>query len=237
VTKTKSIRSGPYDTVLLISGGLDSMVLSYILAKQHSVRLLYFDFERPTRLRELSIVKSVAEALRMPYERVQTKSLMDLAAGFVPYETLEADESDTEEGPIKWDNPNKPNRVSGFHILLGIGTYFAQLTGAKNLAVGLIKEQNDPHPKMKPSLEQYSKFISLFNPGVPTVNFVTPFLEMPKAEVIKLGIQHNVPLHESWSCACRSDCHCGTCGNCEERIKAFQSAGVKDPTSYANKKI
>jgi 7-cyano-7-deazaguanine synthase len=59
----------------------------------------------------------------------------------------------------------------------------------------------------------------------------TPFRQMSKAEVIAIG--RDLPLDLTFSCICPKDrLHCGECGKCAERIKAFQAAGIEDHTTY-----
>ena len=62
----------------------------------------------------------------------------------------------------------------------------------------------------------------------------TPFLQMDKSDVIKLGVELGVPLELTLSCMNpRDDRHCGECSKCRERRDGFIDAGVTDPTVYA----
>ena len=55
------------------------------------------------------------------------------------------------------------------------------------------------------------------------------FVNKNKAEIIKTGLELNVPYELTWSCYEGSDKPCGTCGTCLDRIKAFEANGIKDP--------
>ncbi len=56
-----------------------------------------------------------------------------------------------------------------------------------------------------------------------------PFVNMTKADVVKTGIELNVPYDLTWSCYLGDDKPCGKCGTCIDRQKAFMENGIKDP--------
>lgn len=56
-----------------------------------------------------------------------------------------------------------------------------------------------------------------------------PFVEMTKADIIKIGLSLNVPYELTWSCYEGNEHPCGSCGTCIDRQKAFLKNGVKDP--------
>lgn len=56
-----------------------------------------------------------------------------------------------------------------------------------------------------------------------------PFIHLTKAEVVKIGLELNVPYEYTWSCYVGGDKPCGICGTCIDRAKAFEINGVKDP--------
>lgn len=56
-----------------------------------------------------------------------------------------------------------------------------------------------------------------------------PFVSLTKADVVKTGLQLQVPYELTWSCYEGSDKPCGVCGTCRDRIKAFEMNGISDP--------
>ncbi|MCR5646945.1 MAG: 7-cyano-7-deazaguanine synthase QueC [Acholeplasmatales bacterium] len=64
------------------------------------------------------------------------------------------------------------------------------------------------------------------------VKVVGPFVNMHKADIVKLGTKLNVPYNLTWSCYQGHDKACGKCGTCIDRIKAFEANGLKDPIEY-----
>lgn len=56
-----------------------------------------------------------------------------------------------------------------------------------------------------------------------------PFVNMTKAEIVKLGLSLNVPYELTWSCYEGKEKPCGKCGTCLDRAAAFKANGVADP--------
>ncbi len=56
-----------------------------------------------------------------------------------------------------------------------------------------------------------------------------PLVNMTKAEVVKTGLDLEVPYKLTWSCYEGGEKPCGKCATCIDRKKAFELNGVKDP--------
>lgn len=56
-----------------------------------------------------------------------------------------------------------------------------------------------------------------------------PFVDIPKSEIVKTGLELGVPYELTWSCYEGGDKPCGKCGTCIDRIAAFRANGVEDP--------
>lgn len=61
------------------------------------------------------------------------------------------------------------------------------------------------------------------------VRIEAPFVNMNKADVVKMGLELNVPYEYTWSCYEGGDKPCKVCGTCIDRAKAFELNNVKDP--------
>ena len=80
------------------------------------------------------------------------------------------------------------------------------------------------------------EFVARFQALVPyalkpyhQLKFVQPLGALVKHEIVKLGLQLGAPLHLTWSCYSGGEHHCGECGPCYMRTRAFKMNGVKDP--------
>lgn len=61
-----------------------------------------------------------------------------------------------------------------------------------------------------------------------------PFVEMTKKDIVKLGLELEVPYELTWSCYEGNDKPCGVCGTCRDRIEAFRANGAEDPLMKEN---
>jgi 7-cyano-7-deazaguanine synthase len=57
----------------------------------------------------------------------------------------------------------------------------------------------------------------------------TPLIELTKADIVRLGIDHKAPLQLTWSCYQGETEPCGVCDACLLRMRGFCEAGVDDP--------
>ncbi|MGL5435565.1 MAG: 7-cyano-7-deazaguanine synthase QueC [Lachnospiraceae bacterium] len=66
------------------------------------------------------------------------------------------------------------------------------------------------------------------------LELIAPFISHNKAEVIRQGLQLNVPYQYTWSCYEGSETACGKCGTCIDRRLAFDHNHTTDPISYSS---
>jgi 7-cyano-7-deazaguanine synthase len=64
------------------------------------------------------------------------------------------------------------------------------------------------------------------------LNLCAPFLNWSKTDIIRRGVELNVPFDKTWSCYDGLEEHCGVCGTCRQRKEAFIAANITDPTNY-----
>ena len=61
------------------------------------------------------------------------------------------------------------------------------------------------------------------------VHIEAPFVSWTKKDVVKKGLELNVPYELTWSCYEGKAKPCGVCGTCIDRQKAFEANGITDP--------
>lgn len=61
------------------------------------------------------------------------------------------------------------------------------------------------------------------------VRIEAPFVSLHKKDIVRKGLELNVPYELTWSCYEGQDCACGQCGTCIDREKAFRLNGCVDP--------
>ena len=60
------------------------------------------------------------------------------------------------------------------------------------------------------------------------IRLEAPFIEWTKAEVVRKGLEINVPFKMTWSCYLGGEKPCGICGTCRDRAAAFAENGILD---------
>ena len=217
--------------VAVVSGGLDSTTMAYSLRAQgYSLVAISFDYGQRHR-KELSFAEQMAADLGAPW------TLIDLeAAGVTRFLTGSAltDESVTVPDGHYADESMKitvvPNRNA---IMLSIACALAVTRDAGAVAFGAHTGDHFIYPDCRPEfVRAYQSMVNLAVEGLASIEILTPFLSMTKADIVTLGAELHVPFERTWSCYKGGALHCGTCGTCHERREAFALAHVTDPTVY-----
>jgi 7-cyano-7-deazaguanine synthase len=121
-----------------------------------------------------------------------------------------------------------PNRNM---ILLALAGGYALSSGFDTIAYAAHAGDHFIYPDCRPEFaEAMEKALGLADWN--DLSLYRPFVDMTKADLVKLGKELESPLGMTWSCYAGMDIHCGKCGTCVERKEAFELAKVPDPTKY-----
>jgi len=138
--------------------------------------------------------------------------------------------------PPGFDTPDEEVYIEGRNIvLLSKTAVFAARAGLSTILIGPLA--GNPFPDASPAF--FTAIARSLSIGLAApVDIEAPFLELRKAEVIRLGRTRGVPLELTLSCMQpRNGMHCGQCSKCRERRDAFREAGLEDPAPYANEPV
>lgn len=69
------------------------------------------------------------------------------------------------------------------------------------------------------------------------IKITAPFVGKTKADIVKVGLELNVPYELTWSCYERGEIPCGVCATCRDRAAAFAANGIEDPALIRNERI
>ena len=113
-------------------------------------------------------------------------------------------------------------------LLLSVAATWGSLQGIHRAAIGILASNPFPDARCE-FLASLERSVSLALDAPFTV--LTPLRELHKPAVIRAG--RNLPLELTFSCADPvKGRHCGVCGKCGERRRAFCAAGLEDRTDY-----
>ena len=213
------------DSVIIVSGGLDSITLLYDKAETIALAVS-FDYGQNHGAKELPFAAHHCRKLGIPHitiplsfmHRYFKSSLLD-GAEAIP------------EGHYAEENM-KPTVVPFRNgIMLAIATGIAESHGLKRVYIANHGGDHTIYPDCRPDFIQAMDGAATAGTFV-NVRIEAPYTNITKADIVRRGTALGVDYSKTWSCYKGSDVHCGKCGTCVERKEAFLEAGVKDPTEY-----
>lgn len=82
--------------------------------------------------------------------------------------------------------------------------------------------------------EEFTKAIkeAIYVGSYNKVNVKAPFVNLTKADIVKVGLELKVPYELTYSCYEGNEISCGTCATCIDRQKAFYANDSIDPIAY-----
>lgn len=217
------------NAIAIVSGGMDSVTLAYLLAGQgYSLHILSFDYGQLHR-KELQYAGRCAQVLGARHDVIDLRVLQRLLVGsaltdpaVVVPDGHYADE--TMRATVV------PNRNA---VMLSIAYAVATAEGADAVATGVHAGDHPIYPDCRPEFVQsFAAMQRIATAGYGQAQLLAPFVHMGKHDIARLGADLGVPFADTWSCYKGQEIHCGTCGTCVERKEAFTLAGVTDPTVY-----
>lgn len=215
--------------IALLSGGLDSTVAAAKMRDANEVHALAIDYGQRHRC-ELDAARAVAEALGLASFREVKIALPWGGASLIdPGVEVAKDRSREERG-----EGLAPDYVPGRNtIFLALALSWADAIGAKSLIVGWNKEDQTGFPDCRADFAAaFNKVAALGTPTGPMIS--APLLGLDKAGIVREGHELRAPLSLTWSCYDpKGALHCGRCDACLGRREGFRTAGVGDPTGYA----
>ena len=145
--------------------------------------------------------------------------------------------SSLTDANIKIDNTmnNIPNSYVPFRNanILSIATVWAETINANAIFIGASEVDNSGYPDCK--REFFDAFENTIQLGTNTktpIKIETPLINFTKEDIVRKGIELNIPFELSWSCYYENDIACGVCPSCLLRLEGFQKAGINDPIKY-----
>ncbi|MBN7803792.1 7-cyano-7-deazaguanine synthase QueC [Agrobacterium rosae] len=215
-------------TIVICSGGLDSVSLAHkIAAENELIALVSFDYGQRHK-KELDFAALCASRLGVPHHIIDVRTIGAHLTGSALTDDVAVPDGHYAEETMR--STVVPNRNA---IMLTIAFGLAAAQQADAVAIAVHGGDHFIYPDCRPS------FIDSFNDmqrhaleGYANVKLYAPYVTGSKADIVTDGARHDTPFAETWSCYKGGMRHCGRCGTCVERREAFHLAGVDDPTDY-----
>ena len=215
-------------TIVICSGGLDSVSLAHMVAaERHLTRIVSFDYGQ-RHLKELDYATRCAQRLDVPHDMIDICGIGSALVGSALTDDIDVPDGHYEEESMRLTVV--PNRNA---IMLSIAFGVAAAHGDEAVATAVHSGDHFIYPDCRPAFTQAFELMQKAAlEGYADVSLYTPFVHRTKADIVIEGARHNTPFAETWSCYKGEDDHCGRCGTCVERREAFDIAGIEDPTTY-----
>jgi 7-cyano-7-deazaguanine synthase len=215
-------------TIVICSGGLDSVTLADLVAAEHELtRLVSFDYGQ-RHLKELDFAARAAKRLGVPHDVIDLRGVGAALTGSALTDDIAVPDGHYAEDTMRITIV--PNRNP---IMLAVAFGIAAAHGDAAVATAVHGGDHFIYPDCRPAFtEAFEAMQKAALDGYAEVRLHTPFVHRSKAEIVATGARYGTPFAETWSCYKGGAHHCGRCGTCVERREAFHLAGVPDPTTY-----
>ena len=216
--------------VVVLSGGLDSTVCMAVAAREAAPMLaLSFDYGQRHRV-ELARAADVARHYGAEHLVVP----LDLRGWGGSALTDESIDVPAAGGPPEGAGAIPVTYVPARNLIfLSVAVGVAEARDADRVHLGVNALDYSGYPDCRPEfVESFRATAALaLKRGVEgrPVDVRTPLITLTKAEIVRLGVELDAPLHLTWSCYRGGEAPCGDCDSCALRAKGFAEAGVADP--------
>ncbi len=204
----RSDRSG--ETVVLLSGGVESSTLLYSLARNSGTVGLFIDYGQRAARRELAAAQAQCRAVNAHFEH------LDMAAVG----------SSFRAGQLLSPHVPLPHRNL---VILSLGlSYCSQIRG-RALAIALAREDAEVVATAAP---RFFRAFGRLARNLGDCSVVAPLMTKTKTQIIRQGLGLGVEFSKTYSCLLGHSRHCGRCPQCRKRRAAFTTAGVPESPGF-----
>lgn len=223
----------PEKGLIILSGGLDSTTLLHYMYKKLNYQNIYalsFNYgQRHSKEIEMAKIHTTSKKV-VEHKIIDLSFLGDILEG------SSALIDDSIKVPHIKEVLGDPQPITYVPyrnlILLSLALSYAEAKGVSDVYYGAQKHDSySGYWDASPEFLSYINTISSLNRRN-KIKIVAPFMELKKAELIKLGCEMEVPYQYTWSCYNGREKACGECPTCSDRIKAFKDNNMVDPIEY-----
>ena len=213
------------DSVIIVSGGMDSITLLY--DKKNEIALgISFNYGSNHNAKEIPLAEMHCRRLGIKHITIN----LDFMGQYFKSSLLEGGEAIPEGN---YADENMKSTVVPFRngIMLSIAIGIAESNNLKKVLIANHGGDHTIYPDCCP------EFIKAIDAAAYAGTFVNAHIEAPythitKGDIARIGKRLGLNYAETWSCYKGADKHCGRCGTCIERKEALTETGIDDTTEY-----
>lgn len=214
------------DSVIIVSGGMDSITLLYEY-KDTIALAISFDYGSNHNAKEIPFAKMHCERLGIEHIVIP----LSFMGKYFNSSLLQGADA-IPEG--HYADENMKSTVVPFRngIMLSIAAGMAE---SRDLSKVLIANHGGDHaiyPDCRPEFINAMSAATMSGTYI-DVKVVAPYTHITKSQIAEKGKSFGIDYTETWSCYKGNEVHCGKCGTCVERKEALRDAGIDDKTVYS----
>jgi len=213
------------DSILILSGGLDSTTLLYDYQERIALAIS-FNYGSNHNAKEIPFARLHCERLGIKHIVIP----LEFMSTYFRSSLLSGDEA-IPEG--HYADENMKSTVVPFRngIMLAIAAGMAESNDLQYIMMANHGGDHTIYPDCRP------EFVEAFGKATQAgtyngVRLLSPYCNMTKGEIAARGKALGIDYSETWSCYRGGEKHCGKCGTCVERREALAEAGITDTTEY-----
>ena len=219
--------------IVVLSGGLDSTTVAKIACMQNnSVVFAHFHYGCRAEERETIAVKQIYKRLKSEFPTKDIKLeffdlsfIKNLGGNALTDHSIEVATGEAgAEFAHEWvpfRNGVMVSLIAAYCDRYNIGTIY---TGANLEEAGAYGDNEEEF------FIHFNKVLQIGSTARPVI--VNPLDKLMKHEIVRLALDIGAPVDLSWSCYKGEEHHCGDCGPCYLRKKAFKMNGIVDVIKY-----
>ncbi len=213
------------DSIIVLSGGMDSVTLLY--DQQARIALaVTFDYGSNHNQREATYAALHCQRLGIEHHIIP----LAFISQYFKSSLLEG-ASAIPEGDYGEDNMKSTVVPFRNGIMLSIACGIAESRGLTKVLIANHFGDHAIYPDCR------SEFIRPMSEAMHAgtyigVDVLAPYTDITKTDIARIGLRLGIDYAETYSCYKGGEKHCGHCGTCIERHEALTEAGIDDPTEY-----
>lgn len=226
--------TNPTKALVLCSGGLDSTTLLAKAVRDYgaeNVCALSISYGQK-HSRETQSAQAVTDYYQVPLRTLNLAaifadsncSLLAHSTEDIPQESYAEQQEASENGMVSTYVPFRNG------LFLSTAASMAESLGCSVILYGAHHDDwaGNAYPDCsKEFVDSMAHAINLGSGGNMTLE--APFVMWSKADIVRLGLELEVPYELTWSCYEGGETPCGTCATCIDRTQAFEQNGTTDP--------
>ena len=213
------------DSIIIVSGGMDSVTLLYDY-KDRIALGISFDYGSNHNAKEIPFAKLHCERLGIKHITIP----LDFMHQYFKSSLLEGADA-IPEG--HYQDENMKSTVVPFRngIMLAIAAGMAESYGLSHVMIANHGGDHAIYPDCRPEFI-YAMSNATEAGSYNGVTVLAPYTNITKGDIARRGKELGIDYNETWSCYKGGEKHCGKCGTCVERKEALHYAGIEDTTEY-----